>query len=302
MDKADKLKPTATPLFIKAIISPDSMVLGACLILQTLLWSFFQLFPTVSFDNALAGFWQLFIVPVLIMGLFTLCIFSFPKHECKSIRFAVCLSIIGGLFVFDKIVYPDNVPIFSLSIFVLLSLWLGRVISYLSLYSSCLYKKANMISDLPKDLKDKAAEAIKIIDQVQRSVSKAPMEYRRETPGLLHQVEQLLDKLLLTYHIIARLQDYRRQAAKDAQARIADSAFSHSSEVLEKMFRKANRILGLLHEMQGWVLIMVAGDYYADEADTSPVQRVKKITQELALHAAALDEIDERLGESQMSL
>jgi hypothetical protein len=41
----------------------------------------------------------------------------------------------------------------------------------------------------------------------------------------------------------------------------------------------------------------LAGSCDLDDPSTSPVEKVKKITQDLALQAAALDEINERLGE-----
>lgn len=297
MNNGARLKLKGAPIWLKAFISPMSAVMGASLVLQLLILLVFKVSDVVILKESLDGIWQSLIAPAAFTGLFFLCVYAFPVKERKGIIYIGCMTVISGLFVFDILFYPDSVIAFNVSILSLLALWLGGYVYYIASYSSPVYIRTNLITDLPKDLKVKAYEAIKVYEEVRKALERAPEAYRQETPELVQQVEDLVDKLLTTYPIIASLQGYRSHAAKDAEAKSTDSAFARSSDVLEKLCEKVSRILGLLHEVQGWVLIMLAGSCDFDDPNTSPVEKVKKITQDLALQAAALDEINERLGE-----
>lgn len=296
METEVKLIRSAAPPWLKAFIGPASAVMGCCLIVQILIVLVFSLCARALIQEY-NGLWQVIGAPFTFTGLMFLSINIFPKEERKGAIFVGCLTVVSGLFMLDIFIMPDSVVVFEISILALTGLWFTGYLYNLLVYASPTYIRANMVSSLPRDLKTSALEAINAYKDIEQSLAKAPEEYRRETHGLLHQVEELVDKLLVSYPLIASLEGYRSQAMQDDEAKIADSAFSRSSEVLEKLYEKTSRILGLLHEVQGWVLILLAGTCDLDDPNTSPVMKVKKISDDLALQAAALDEINERLGE-----
>lgn len=170
----------------------------------------------------------------------------------------------------------------------LIVIWFGVVLVIALTGSSPIATKRNALSNLSFKHRPSADEAIKVLEEVERVISSAPVAYQSNFGGISLEVGGLVDKLIGLYSLIEGMSRYRSRASRDVGAHDSDSVYVRSEEALQKMEDEAARTLALLHDVQGRLLMILANA--TGEGEDSPASRAGRLSSELASQAKALDE------------